>query len=61
MGKLYNCNKQFPGRLFKAKDLELLAKYMLLFYQEQPVDWLIRQVFTLNKQNMTILYPYFLL
>ncbi len=34
--------KQFtsPGKLYKGSDLEAAAKFLLLFYQEQPVDWL---------------------
>ena len=32
----------FIGKLFKSKDLWKLAQYMLTFYDEQPIDWLIR-------------------
>ena len=32
----------FIGKLFKSADLNKLAQYMMLFYDEQPVDWLIR-------------------
>ncbi|ELT89847.1 hypothetical protein CAPTEDRAFT_116124 [Capitella teleta] len=31
----------FIGKLFKSDDLEKLARYMMTFYDEQPVDWLI--------------------
>ncbi|XP_013392568.1 alpha-1,3-mannosyl-glycoprotein 4-beta-N-acetylglucosaminyltransferase C-like [Lingula anatina] len=31
----------FIGKLFKSKDLEKLARYLILFYDEQPCDWLI--------------------
>ncbi|XP_023932470.1 alpha-1,3-mannosyl-glycoprotein 4-beta-N-acetylglucosaminyltransferase C-like [Lingula anatina] len=31
----------FIGKLFKSKDLEKLARFLLLFYDEQPCDWLI--------------------
>ena len=31
----------FIGKLFKSSDLHKLAQYMLTFYDEQPIDWLI--------------------
>lgn len=30
----------FIGKLFKSSDLEKLARFLTLFYEEQPVDWL---------------------
>ena len=30
----------FIGKLFKSSDLDLLSRYMKMFYEEQPVDWL---------------------
>ncbi|CAH1783373.1 unnamed protein product [Owenia fusiformis] len=38
----------FIGKLFKSSDLESLSKFLLLFYDEQPVDWLFRY-FSLSK------------
>lgn len=35
----------FIGKLFRATDLPKLSKFMMTFYEEQPVDWLIRFVF----------------
>ena len=32
----------FIGKMFKSHDLLKLAQFMFLFYEEQPVDWLIR-------------------
>jgi alpha-1,3-mannosylglycoprotein beta-1,4-N-acetylglucosaminyltransferase C len=32
----------FIGKLFRASDLDRLARYMRLFYAEQPVDWLMK-------------------
>ena len=32
----------FIGKLFKSSDLDKLAQYLITFYDEQPVDWLIR-------------------
>ncbi len=32
----------FIGKLFKSSDLDRLAQYLITFYDEQPVDWLIR-------------------
>ncbi len=32
----------FIGKLFKSTDLKKLAQFMMTFYEEQPVDWLIR-------------------
>ena len=31
----------FIGKLFKSEDLPKLAQFMMTFYAEQPVDWLI--------------------
>lgn len=31
----------FIGKLFKSADLDKLSRYMMTFYDEQPVDWLI--------------------
>jgi len=30
----------FIGKLFRTTELDRLARYMLMFYEEQPVDWL---------------------
>ena len=30
----------FVGKLYKAQHLEQFAAYLMIFYQEQPVDWL---------------------
>ena len=30
----------FIGKLFRSDDLSRLARFMLMFYEEQPVDWL---------------------
>ena len=32
----------FIGKLFKSSDLQKLAQFMMTFYDEQPIDWLIR-------------------
>lgn len=32
----------FIGKLVRSIDLEKMAKYMMIFYDEQPIDWLIR-------------------
>lgn len=32
----------FIGKLFKSVDMVKLAKFMMTFYDEQPIDWLIR-------------------
>ena len=32
----------FIGKLFKSADLKKLSTFMMTFYDEQPVDWLIR-------------------
>nr|XP_033795553.1 alpha-1,3-mannosyl-glycoprotein 4-beta-N-acetylglucosaminyltransferase-like protein MGAT4D isoform X2 [Geotrypetes seraphini] len=31
----------FIGKLFKAKDLPLLAEFFLMFYKDKPIDWLL--------------------
>ena len=45
----------FIGKLFKSTDLKKLARFMLTFYQEQPVDWLIRYFRLTMTQNRVIL------
>ena len=45
----------FVGKLFKSDDLHKLAQFMLLFYEEQPVDWLIiyfRQAMAQSKPRL---------
>ncbi|ELT89848.1 hypothetical protein CAPTEDRAFT_200535 [Capitella teleta] len=32
----------FIGKLFHSEDLVKLARFMLMFYDQQPVDWLLR-------------------
>ena len=32
----------FIGKLFRSTDLPKLTKFMMTFYEEQPIDWLIR-------------------
>lgn len=41
----------FIGKLFHSKDLELLAKTILLFYDKQPVDFLYQYFNALNLQR----------
>lgn len=45
----------FIGKLVKSVDLEKLAKYMMTFYDEQPVDWLIRYFKDSMTQHKVIL------
>ena len=35
------CKLGFIGRVIRCRDLQQLSNFMLIFYQEQPVDWLI--------------------
>ncbi|XP_076113543.1 alpha-1,3-mannosyl-glycoprotein 4-beta-N-acetylglucosaminyltransferase C-like [Mytilus galloprovincialis] len=36
------CQHGFIGKLFHSHDLQKLAKYIVLFYAEQPIDYLLR-------------------
>lgn len=36
------CRVHGTGKLFRSSDLPKLARYMITFYDEQPVDWLLR-------------------
>ena len=38
------CELGFIGKLFRAKDLNTLINYFLLFYKYKPVDWLIEDI-----------------
>jgi len=41
----------FIGKLFRSSCLEHLAEFMMMFYVEQPVDWLFRYFkFAMNQQ-----------
>lgn len=45
----------FIGKLFKSSDLSKLAKFMMTFYQEQPIDWLITYFRLASAQNFVLL------
>ena len=45
----------FIGKLFKATDLVKLAQFMMTFYDEQPIDWLIRYYRMAMAQHKIIL------
>ena len=45
----------FIGKLYKAEDLERLAEFLMLFYAEQPVDWLFNYFYQLLAQKKHIL------
>ena len=45
----------FIGRLFRSSDVMRFAKFLLLFYDEQPVDWLIRYFMSAVVQRESIL------
>lgn len=38
----------FIGKLFRTSDLPLLIQFIMLFYREKPVDWLLDSFF-INK------------
>ncbi|XP_013381235.1 alpha-1,3-mannosyl-glycoprotein 4-beta-N-acetylglucosaminyltransferase C-like [Lingula anatina] len=46
----------FIGKLFKSKDLEKFARYLILFYDEQPCDWLIDHFLTSMTQKKRIFH-----
>ena len=43
----------FIGKLFKDSDLIRLARYFWTFYEEQPVDWLVRYFKSIMTQKET--------
>lgn len=45
----------FIGKLVRSRDLKKLAQYMMTFYEEQPVDWLLRYYRLSMAQNKQIL------
>ncbi|XP_051059981.1 alpha-1,3-mannosyl-glycoprotein 4-beta-N-acetylglucosaminyltransferase-like protein MGAT4E [Phodopus roborovskii] len=47
-------NMGFLGKLFHSKDLPLLARFLLLFHQERPLEWLILHFRTLLAQQNPI-------
>jgi len=48
----------FIGKLFRSSDLQHLAEFMMLFYVEQPVDWLFRYFkLAMNQQRNFLRKP----
>ncbi len=45
----------FIGKLFKSADLRKLSQFMMTFYEEQPVDWLIRYYRMAMAQHQVLL------
>jgi len=45
----------FIGKLFRSSDLRRLAEFMMMFYVEQPVDWLFRYFKSAMNQQQTYL------
>ena len=45
----------FIGKLFRSRDLLQLADYMLMFYDEQPIDWLIKHFRLIKAQSQRYL------
>ncbi|CAC5416099.1 MGAT4C [Mytilus coruscus] len=48
------CQHGFIGKLFHSHDLEKLAKYIMLFYDEQPIDYLLRHFNSIYLQDFKI-------
>ena len=48
----------FIGKLFRSSELDRLAEFMMMFYVEQPVDWLIRYFkLAVNQQHTFMRKP----
>ena len=45
----------FIGKLYKSEDLERLSVFLIMFYMEQPVDWLYTYFSQLLAQNKRII------
>ncbi|XP_029452686.1 alpha-1,3-mannosyl-glycoprotein 4-beta-N-acetylglucosaminyltransferase-like protein MGAT4D isoform X2 [Rhinatrema bivittatum] len=41
----------FIGKLFKAKDLPLIAEFFLMFYKDKPIDWLLDHLLSVKVCN----------
>ena len=35
------CNSGCAGKLFKSYDLPFIVEFILMFYRDKPVDWLL--------------------
>ncbi|XP_029912548.1 alpha-1,3-mannosyl-glycoprotein 4-beta-N-acetylglucosaminyltransferase C-like [Myripristis murdjan] len=46
----------YIGKLYKSADLPLLARFLFLFYQEMPCDWLLSHFRLVMTQKGTILF-----
>lgn len=46
----------YIGKLYKSADLPLLARFLFLFYQEMPCDWLLTRFRDLMTQKEQILF-----
>ncbi|XP_015244559.1 PREDICTED: alpha-1,3-mannosyl-glycoprotein 4-beta-N-acetylglucosaminyltransferase C-like [Cyprinodon variegatus] len=46
----------YIGKLYRSSDLPLLARFLLLFYQEMPCDWLMTHFRELLTQRQSILF-----
>ena len=38
------CQLGFRGKMFHSSDLPLLIQFFLMFYNDQPVDWLLESI-----------------
>jgi len=48
----------FIGKMFRSSDLRRLAEFLMMFYTEQPVDWLFRYFkFAVNQQQTYMRKP----
>ncbi|CAG6012643.1 unnamed protein product [Menidia menidia] len=46
----------YIGKLYRAEQLPLLARFLFLFYQEMPCDWLMSHFRELMTQKQTIVF-----
>lgn len=37
-------NVHFPGKLFRTRDLPMIAEFFLMFHRDKPVDWLLDHI-----------------
>lgn len=49
-------NLGYIGKLYKSQDLPLLARFLFLFYQEMPCDWLMTRFRDLLTQKEPIIF-----
>lgn len=43
-GLALSCASLCAGKMFKSLDLSLIVEFMLMFYKDKPIDWLLDHI-----------------